>query len=99
MKTQQNISIRIADVPPLSMTIAPENEEMVRRAEYSVNMLWNKWRRDFPKVSNKELLAMVTFQFAKLYCQLQEQIERQQTVLDDFESELDRLLELAAEKE
>lgn len=76
------------------MTIAADTEEIVRRAEYNVNKVWNVWRKDFTDRSSKEVLAMVTFQFAKSYYQLQEQMNRQQTVLEDFESELNRLLEI-----
>lgn len=99
MKTQQNITIKIADVAPISMTIASDTEEIVRQAEYSVNKVWNTWRRDFSDRNPKEVLAMVTFQFAKSYYQLLAQAERQQTLLKDFEDELDRLLDIASEEE
>ena len=99
MKTQQNITIKIADNAPISMTIAPETEEVVRKAEYNVNKVWNKWRASFQDRSAKEVLAMVTFQFAKSYYQLLEQVERQQVIIKDFEAELDRLLEIVAPTE
>lgn len=91
---QQNITIRIADVSPISMNIPAETEEVVRKAEFNVNKVWNKWRSDFPTKTSKEVLAMVTVQFAKRYYQLLDQIERQQNFFNDFEAELDRLLQI-----
>lgn len=99
MKTQQNITIKIADVAPISMKIASETEEVVRKAEYNVNKVWNAWRNDFRDRSAKEVLAMVTFQFAKRYYQLLDQVEKQQNLMEDFEKELDRLLEIGAQGE
>lgn len=94
MKTQQKITIKIADLGPISMNIAAETEELVRRAEYNVNKVWTAWRASFTDYSSKQVLAMVTFQFAKRYFQLLEQVEKQQAVLDEFEKELDRLLDI-----
>lgn len=91
---KQNITIKIADLAPISMSIVPETEEMVRRAEFNVNKVWNSWRSSFPDYTSKQVLAMVTFQFAKLYFQLLEQVEKQQMLLSDFETELDRLLQI-----
>lgn len=94
MKTQQNITIRIADAAPISMTIASDTEEVVRRAEYNVNKVWNAWRTQYSSLGAKDILAMVTIQFAKRYYQLLEQVDRQQGLLSDFEHELNRLLEI-----
>ena len=95
MKTQQDISIRIADVAPISMTIPVETEELVRRAEKNINKVWNAWRNSYSTRTSKEVLAMVTFQFAKSYYQLLEQMGQQQQLMADFEAELDRLLDIA----
>ncbi|MCH5219177.1 MAG: cell division protein ZapA [Muribaculaceae bacterium] len=92
--SQQKITIRIADVSPIGMKIPADTEEVVRRAEYNVNKVWNKWRNDLSKLSGKEVLAMVTFQFAKHYYQLLEQVEREQSLLENFEKELDVLLDI-----
>ena len=79
------------------MTIPAETEEIVRRAEYYVNKVWNKWRSDFPDYNSKEILAMLSFQYARNYFQLLEQVKRQQTLLKDFEDELNRLLNIGSE--
>lgn len=96
-RTEQNISIRIADVSPISMKIQPDAEELVRRAEKHVNKVWSKWRSEFPNQTSKEILAMVAYQFAKNYFELSERIQRQQQLLNDFENELDRLLEISGD--
>lgn len=76
------------------MTISPETEETVRMAERNVNKVWNKWRQDFDSKSSKEVLAMVAYQFAKRYYQLLAQINHQESLLGNFETELDRLLQI-----
>lgn len=76
------------------MSVPVEGEELVRRAEYNVNKVWNAWRNDFSRCTPKELLAMVAFQFAKSYYQLFEQVEAQQKTIEEFEAELDRLLKI-----
>lgn len=78
------------------MTIQPETEEIVRIAERNVNKVWTKWSHDFEGRTSKEVLAMVTFQFAKAYYQLMDQVNRRERVLADFESQLDTLLDIAA---
>lgn len=91
---ERNITIKIADVPPIATRIPAETEELVRRAERNVNKVWNAWRNRFTGRDSKEVTAMVAFQFAKLYYQLLEQVDRQQVILEDFENELNRLLDL-----
>lgn len=97
MRPQQKITIRIADVDPISMQIDAHAEEVVRRAEYNVNKVWNTWRNELPQMSSKEVLAMVTIQFAKRYYQLLEQASREQTLLEGFEKQLDVLLDIYME--
>lgn len=76
------------------MSIDREDEALVREAEYSVNRIWRNWRETFESKSSKEVLAMVAFQFAKLYYQQVHTIEGQVDVMEKFEAELDRLLQL-----
>lgn len=99
MKETQNITIRIADVPAMSMTIKPETEEIVRLAERNVNNLWSTWRGQFSKKSSKEVLAMVAYQFAKHYYEQVSVNEAEHAVVAEFESELDRLLNIVSPEE
>jgi hypothetical protein len=98
-RTKQNITLKIADVLPMSITIDREAEEVAREAERGVNSVWNAWRKSFTNKTSKEVLAMTAYQFAKLYFALQHSVENQEQILDDFEGELDRLLQLTAESE
>lgn len=94
MKEQQNITIKIADVAPISLTINRNSEQWVREAERNVNRVWQTWRTEFDNKSSKEVLAMTAYQFAKLYFQLLHTVEERQKAIDEFEAELNRLLEL-----
>jgi len=96
MDKQQNITIKIADVAPISMTIDRNTEEVVREAEYNVNLVWKAWRNEFDTKTSKEVLAMVAFQFAKKYLQLAHYENSRQQAFDDFEEELDKLLHLVS---
>lgn len=81
------------------MTIDPLTEQVVREAEYNVNKVWSTWRHEFENKTSKEVLAMVAFQFAKLFYQLSHSVNERQHVLDDFEAELDRLLSLTNDRD
>lgn len=94
MKEKQNITIKIADVAPIGMSIDPRTEEVLRIAERNVNKVWSALRGQFEGKSPKEVLAMVAFQFAKGYYQLLQNVNEQEAVLTGFEAELDRLLEI-----
>lgn len=89
---QQHITIQIADQPPIDLDIRPDAEQLVRRAERSVNLVWNRWCSDFKHKSPTEVLAMVTYQYAKLYYELIDRIEGDEKMLTDFDAELSRLL-------
>lgn len=89
---QQHITIQIADQPPIDLDIRPEAEEMVRKTERSVNKVWRRWCSDFKAKSSTEVLAMVTYQYAKLYYELVDRIDSDEKMLSDFDAELSRLL-------
>lgn len=89
---QQHITIQIADQPQIDLDIRPEAEELVRKTERSVNKVWRRWCADFKHKSPGEVLAMVTYQYAKLYYELVDRIDRDEKMLSDFDAELSRLL-------
>jgi hypothetical protein len=99
MKEVQQITLKLADTAPMRIKVQRDTEEVVREAERNVNKVWSTWRREFPDKSSRDILAMTAYQFAKLYFQLQHTIESQEKLLSDFEGELDRLLQLTAEKD
>lgn len=82
----------IADVEPFVFTIAASEEPIFRKAAYHVNSLWQKMRNDQPGKSSHYVLAKVALAFAELYYRKSEQLVSQSKMLEEFESELDRLL-------
>jgi len=92
MNDSLNITLRLADCPPLRMTIARANEENIRRAEYNVNQLWQKWSLRYKDKSSHQVLAMVAFRFAELLL-YQSNLNTEATdVLSDFDRRLDAIL-------
>lgn len=89
-----NISIRIADLPRIHLTVPPSQDELVRRAEDNINGLWKKWkeREEFRDKSSAEVLAMVTFRFAQLYYSNLEASDGVGRVLEELEQSFDALL-------
>ncbi|MCM1378342.1 MAG: cell division protein ZapA [Clostridium sp.] len=52
------------------LTVPASMQNAVRKTEHNVGELYKTWRRDFPKKSEKELLAMMAYQYASFYEQL-----------------------------
>lgn len=88
-----NILIRIADVEPIALTIAPDEEASYREAEKLVNTLWNKWVDRFEgDNSSQRIMAMVAFQFARLYSKSYNQNVAVNNFLTAFEQQLDEVV-------
>ena len=84
-----NILIRIADVEPIALTIPSKEEEGYREAEKLVNTLWNKWIDKFDgDNSSQRVMAMVAFQFARLYSKSYNQNVAVNNFLATFEQQL-----------
>ena len=84
-----NILIRIADVEPIALTIPSKEEEGYREAEKLVNTLWNKWIDKFDgDNSSQRVMAMVAFQFARLYSKSYNQNVAVNNFLATFEQKL-----------
>ncbi len=84
-----NIMIRLADVEPTALTIPRDEEANYREAEKLVNTLWNKWIKRFEgDDSSKRVMAMVAFQFARLYSKAYNQNVAVNKYLTDFEQQL-----------
>ena len=93
MKDKLNITVRLADQPPIAMRdVTLAEEETIRQAEYNINRLWETWRLRFKDKSAGEILAMVTLRFAQPYYSRQQQMENLDSLLDSFERDLDRSL-------
>ena len=84
-----NILIRIADVEPIALTIPSDEEASYREAEKLVNTLWNKWIDKFDDDnSSQRVMAMVAFQFARLYSKSYNQNVAVNKFLTAFEQQL-----------
>ena len=92
MNDKLSITIRIANQPPISLDINRENEELIRKAEFNVNKLWNSWQTKFKSKSSTEVLAMVAFRFAELFFTQAALMEQTSDVVASFESRLDKIL-------
>ncbi len=69
------------------MSINPSEEKYIKEAEEDINKLWGMLKERF-NVGPDKLMAMVAFQFAKLYT-LQKAREKQAIkALEEFEKEL-----------
>ena len=84
-----NIKIRLADVEPTALTIPRDEEANYREAAKLVNTLWNKWINRFEgDDASKRVMAMVAFQFARLYSKAYNQNVAVNKFLTDFEQQL-----------
>lgn len=52
-----------------------DDQNRVRDVEKQVNELYSTWRRKFKKKSDREILAMVAYQYARYYSDLMERYE------------------------
>lgn len=73
MQNSEKVKIEISigtTIVPLSVEL--DNVRNVRDLEKELNNLFDMWRKDFPAKSEKELLAMIAYQYASYYSQLTE---------------------------
>lgn len=92
-KNKLNITIKVADLAPLGMSVPFEGEEDIRLAEYYVNRAWDKWMQSkSPDQDSKDILGMVAIHFTKLYIKELKKNEKIDARLLEFEQQLDRLL-------
>ena len=91
MNDNLNITIRIANQPPIPLTIKLDEEELIRQAESNVNRLWATWSERF-NTSPEAILAMVAFQFAKLHAAISAEQSKSVAALKELNDDIDRLL-------
>lgn len=60
----------------ISLTVPFDRQEFVRETEKEVDGLYRKWRLNFPAKSDKEIFAMVAYQYATFYGELKERYQR-----------------------
>ncbi len=67
----------------LQVTVPFDEQDFVRDVEESVNNLYNQWRHEFQKKTDREILSMVTYRFASLYYELTERISRASEITEE----------------
>ena len=61
-----NMEINIGG-EPIKVTVPFQKQEFTRDVEEEIRGLYDNWRRKFPKRSEKQLLAMMVYQYASYY--------------------------------
>lgn len=59
----------------ISLTVPFDRQDFVRDVESKVDRLYRKWRLSFPSKTDREILAMVAYQFASYFSELKERYD------------------------
>lgn len=51
----------------ISLMVPFASQDFVREVEKGINVLYREWRHSFPMKTDREILAMVTYQYASFY--------------------------------
>lgn len=86
-----DIQINIAG-ETLSLSVAYDQQDLVREAEKRIAGMYDTWRVRFPKRSKEQLLAMIAYQYASYYVALEQHGRKAESKLLDIESNLDMIL-------
>lgn len=74
------------------LTVPVSMQKAVRSTEQHVSDLYRQWRRDFPRKSDKELLAMMAYQYASYYDELLRRQDDSRIKAAEINARLDSLL-------
>ena len=80
---KQQVTLKIANLQ-IKTTIYRKEEESLRYVEREVNNLFNNWTIRNPMKSKEEILAMVAFQYAKLFYDVSAMNGKREAELLDF---------------
>lgn len=69
-----NMYLNIGD-QRISLTVPFDRQNFVRDVEHKINQLYKRWRKDFTSKTDKEIMAMVAYQFASHYSELKDRYE------------------------
>ena len=93
MDNKKQIEVRLANCKPIPFMIYEDEEEIAIIAQEDVTHIWKVWRERYSKEkSSFEVMAMVAFQYARLYYTKDAHESNTIELLDNFEKELDSLL-------
>jgi hypothetical protein len=91
-KEKQQFTAKIADISPIRFDIKPEEEDIYRKACFSLNEIWKKFRAQEPGGDSHTALAKVALAFAELYHRKDAQLKEHAMLMDSFEKDLDDIL-------
>lgn len=60
----------------ISLTVPFERQDFVRNVEAKVDQLYRQWRNAFTSKTDKEIMAMVAYQFASHYSEMKDRYEK-----------------------
>lgn len=76
----------------IQLSVPYSRQNSVRDAEKAVAQLFESWRVKWPARSDKEILAMIAYQFAAFYQELLQRHSAAEVVADQCLSAVDALL-------
>lgn len=74
------------------LSVPYEDQEHTREVETQLNSLFDTWRKRFPEKSDRELLAMIAFQYAGHYASLLKERSAMISAADKASATLDMLI-------
>ena len=87
-KIQMTINIGGCQLP---VTVPFSQQDSVREVEAQVAELYTTWRRQFKKRTDREILAMVAYQYANFYMELSRRVDRADQKVAECLGVLDRI--------
>lgn len=85
------MKIKVAD-ETIPLTVQFDEQNDVRDTEVKINLLYAQWHQKFPHKTTKELLAMMTYQYASYYMAYARRHSSVVDMLKDFESKIDDII-------
>lgn len=76
----------------LQLSVAFNRQDAVRKAEKAASDLFDLWRARWVRRTDKEILAMVAYQFALHYEDLVSRVEAAAAVAEECDNRLSRLI-------
>lgn len=75
----------------IPLTVPFSQQDFVRDVETRVSTLYNSWRHKFTKRTDREILAMVAYQFANFYVELSQRVERANDIVAECRQIVDNM--------
>lgn len=95
MKNTDNVKMTInIGGEHLQLSVPFNRQDAVRDAEKAVAQLFDNWRLKWPARSDKEILAMIAYQFASFYQELLERHQKASEIAEDCNRRLEAMLKL-----